>query len=123
MISPAPETQRAIALVQKLPPNQLAIALNFLEELSQNNHNDEMTLREIIQKAPAIDRNRLDDLRDRNEWGTLIPEELEELLQYEELLEAYNVDRLQAMIHLAELKNIDLSTLNQQIQGETLHAA
>ena len=98
MISPAPETQRAIALVQKLPPNQLAIALNFLEELSQNNHNDEMTLREIIQKAPVIDRNRLDDLRDRNEWETLTPEELEELLQYEESLETHNVDRLQIMM-------------------------
>ena len=82
-----------------------------------------MTLREIIQKAPAIDRNRLNDLRDRNEWETLTPEELEELLQYEELLETYNVDRLQAMIHLAELKNIDLPTLNQQIQGEPLHVA
>ena len=55
MISPAPETQRAIALVQKLPPNQLAIALNFLAEPSQNDHDDEMTLREIIQKALPIE--------------------------------------------------------------------
>jgi hypothetical protein len=28
------QTQRAIALVERLPPDQLAIALNFLEQLS-----------------------------------------------------------------------------------------
>jgi hypothetical protein len=30
------QTQRAIALVEQLPPEQLVIALNFLEQLSPN---------------------------------------------------------------------------------------
>jgi len=123
MISPTPQTQQAIALVEQLPPNQLAIAITFLEELSGQHPDDETTLRKIIHKAPVIDCDRLNDLRDRNEWETLTSEEYQELLTYEEQLESYNSDRLQAMIHLAELKNIDLPTLNQQIQSETPHAA
>jgi hypothetical protein len=33
------QTQRAIALVERLPPEQLVIALNFLEQLSPNDLN------------------------------------------------------------------------------------
>ena len=123
MISLTHQTQRAIDLVENLPPTQLAIALHFLEELAQQNNPNETALQQIIQNTPRIDRDRLNDLRNRNEWETLTPEEYQELLTYEEQLESYNSDRLQAMIHLAELKNIDLPTLNQQIQSETPNAA
>jgi hypothetical protein len=124
------QTQRAIALIDQLPPDKLNIAVTFLESLTQqtsvvpgNPIADEISLRRIIQLRPTIDQARLDDLRDRNEWATLTDEEHQELIRYEEQLEQYNVDRLQAMIQLAQLKNIDLPTLNQQLKSEDHHAA
>jgi hypothetical protein len=130
MAPPTAQTQRAIALIDQLPPDKLNIAVTFLENLTQqtsvsqdNPIADEISLRRIIQQRPTIDQARLDDLRDRNEWVTLTDEEHQELIRYEEQLEQYSVDRLQAMIQLAQLKNIDLPTLNQQLKSEDHHAA
>lgn len=130
MAPPTAQTQRAIALIDQLPPDKLNIAVTFLERLTQqtlavpdNPIANEISLRRIIQLRPTIDQARLDDLRDRNEWATLTDEEHQELIRYEEQLEQYSVDRLQAMIQLAQLKNIDLPTLNQQLKSEDHHAA
>jgi hypothetical protein len=130
MVPPTAQTQRAIALIDQLPPDKLNIAVTFLERLTQqtpavpdNPIAYEISLRRIIQLRPTIDQARLDDLRDRNEWATLTDEEHQELIRYEEQLEQYSVDRLQAMIQLAQLKNIDLPTLNQQLKSEDRHAA
>jgi hypothetical protein len=130
MVPPTAQTQRAIALIDQLPPDKLNIAVIFLERLTQqtpavpdNPIAYEISLRRIIQLRPTIDQARLDDLRDRNEWATLTDEEHQELIRYEEQLEQYSVDRLQAMIQLAQLKNIDLPTLNQQLKSEDRHAA
>jgi hypothetical protein len=130
MAPPTAQTQRAIALIDQLPPDKLNIAVTFLENLTQqtpvgqeNPIADEISLRRIIQQRPTIDQARLDDLRDRNEWATLTNEEHQELIRYEEQLEQYGVDRLQAMIQLAQIKNIDLPTLNQQLKSEDRHAA
>jgi hypothetical protein len=130
MAPPTAQTQRAIALIDQLPPDKLNIAVTFLESLTQqtpvgqdNPIADEISLRRIIQQRPTIDQARLDDLRDRNEWATLTDEEHQELIRYEEQLEQYSVDRLQAMIQLAQLKKIDLPTLNQQLKSEDHHAA
>jgi hypothetical protein len=130
MAPPTAQTQRAIALIDQLPPDKLNIAVTFLENLTQqtpvvpsNPIANEISLRRIIQQRPTIDQARLDDLRDRNEWATLTDEEHQELIRYEEQLEQYSVDRLQAMIQLAQIKNIDLPTLNQQLKAEAHHAA
>jgi hypothetical protein len=113
--------KRAITLVEQLPADKLTIALNFLEQLHQKT--DETQLMQVIQQQPVLDRQRLEDLRDRCEWGHLTPEEHQELMQYEDAIEQHNVDRLQAMIQLAQLKNIDLPTLNQQLRADLPHAS
>lgn len=113
--------KRAITLVEQLPADKLTIALNFLEQLHQKT--DETQLMQVIQQQPVLDRQRLEDLRDRCEWGHLTPEEHQELMQYEDAIEQHNVDRLQAMIQLAQLKNIDLPTLSQQLRADLPHAS
>jgi hypothetical protein len=113
--------KRAVTLVEQLPAAKLTIALDFLEQLHQKT--DETQLMQVIQQQPVPDRQRLDDLRDRCEWGHLTPEEHQELMQYEDAIEQHNVDRLQAMIQLAQLKNIDLPTLNQQLRTDLPHAS
>jgi hypothetical protein len=113
--------KRAVTLVEQLPAAKLTIALDFLEQLHQKT--DETQLMQVIEKQPVPDRQRLDDLRDRCEWGHFTPEEHQELMQYEDAIEQHNVDRLQAMIQLAQLKNIDLPTLNQQLRTDLPHAS
>jgi hypothetical protein len=115
-------TQRAIALVEQLPADKLTMALEFLENLTEKP--GEAALLQVIQQQPAIiDRSRLEDLRDRCEYGHLSPEEHQELMQYEDELERHNVDRIEAIMNLAKLKNIDFQTLYQQLTPNHNHAA
>jgi hypothetical protein len=60
--------------------------------------------------TPEI-QERLDQLRDTAEWGELTPEESQELLIYEDLLEQQNVKRLEALIQLAALRKTALPYL------------
>ena len=114
------EVQRAITLVEQLPADKFKIALNFLEQLTQTPN--ETSLMQIIQQQPTIDRPRLEELRDRCEYGHLSPEEHQELMQYEDELERHNVDRIEAIMHLAKLQNTDFTTLYQQLTPRPTHA-
>jgi hypothetical protein len=114
-------TQRAIALVEQLPADKLTLALTFLENLTQKP--DETALLQIIQQQPSIDRPSLEELRDRCEYGHRSPEKHQELMQYEDELERHNVDRIEAIMHFAKLKNIDVQTLHQQLTPNHNHAA
>jgi hypothetical protein len=60
---------------------------------------DEISLMQVIQQQPIIDRPRLEELRDRCEYGHLSPEEYQELMQYEDELERHNVDRIEAILY------------------------
>jgi hypothetical protein len=114
------EVQRAIALVEQLPADKFAIALNFLEQLTQKPN--EASLVQVIQQQPIIDRPRLEELRDRCEYGHLSPEEHQELMQYEDELERHNAERIEAIMHLAKLQNTDFTTLYQQLTPHSTHA-
>jgi hypothetical protein len=55
---------------------------------------DETNLMQVIQQQqPIIDRPRLEELRNRCEYGHLSPEEHQDLMQYEDELERHNADR------------------------------
>jgi hypothetical protein len=72
---------------------------------------------EVIEThLPEDDQVHLNTLRDRCEWGELNEAEYQELISYEDLLEEKRVKRLEALIQLAQIRNIDLISLNQQIQ-------
>jgi hypothetical protein len=104
------EVQRAIALVEQLPADKFAIALNFLEKLTQKPN--ETSLMQVIQQQPIIDHPRLKELRDRCEYGHLSPEEHQELMQYEDELERHNAERIEAIMHLAKLQNTDFTLID-----------
>lgn len=109
--------QRAIELIQQLPPERLTDVVHWLESL---NTPEETTLIEIIQRRLSPDdQQRLNELHDRSEQGTLTESEQQEYITYADRLEQQNVDRLEALIKLAKLRNIDLPTLNRQFQSES----
>jgi hypothetical protein len=105
--------EKAIALIQQLPDDQRAAALDFLQQLARRPFVgfDEPSLLEIIQRPAPIDPARIEDLRHREQIGRLTPEEEQELLQAPTQLERHNIEQLQAMSQLAQLKNIDLPSL------------
>ena len=124
MTIPTEMSQRAIALLNQLPPDRLTAVVQLLEFLTQPaqvaGNPEEDTLLEVIKRRlPAVEQQRLDELRDRCEWKQLTEAEHEELIRYEDLLEQQRVERLKALIELAKLRSIDLITLNRQFQSES----
>jgi hypothetical protein len=117
--------QRAISLIEQLPRNKLEAIVQLLEVLteptSQSAANaEEAHLLEIIQRRlPETEQARLDELRDRCEWGNLTEAEHQELIRYEDRLEQHRVERLEALMELAKLRNLDLVTLNQQVSAQS----
>ena len=110
--------QKAIALLDRLPDNQLVRAVEFLETLSRQDtqtsqtvikHSPEEALLQIIgRQLPPPDRERLDYLRQHNETGDITAAEHQELLMYVERIEQQDAERAAALIQLAELRNVEL---------------
>ncbi|MBE9008643.1 hypothetical protein IQ250_00235 [Pseudanabaenaceae cyanobacterium LEGE 13415] len=107
--------QRAIELIQHLPPERLSDVVRWLESLDE-----ETALITIIQRRlPPNEQQRLEELRDRSEQDTLSEAEQLEFIAYADRLEQQNVERLEALIKLAQLRNVDLPTLNRQFRSES----
>jgi hypothetical protein len=115
--------QRAISIIEQLPQNKLEAVVQLLEVLAEpvpqtSTAPEERRLVETIQRQlPEEEATHLNELRERCEWGELSEAEHQELIRYEDLVEQYRVDRLQALIELAKLRNLDLVNLNQQISN------
>ena len=130
MTSPIDIRAQAISLIERLPTEKLKAVVQLLEFLvepsQQTIPSQEATLLQIIQHClPVEQQKRLEELRDRCEWGELTEAEQQELIGYEDLLEQQRVERLEALIQLAKLRNINLTTLNYQLKSESqpFHAA
>ncbi|MEO0768045.1 MAG: hypothetical protein AAFY72_01215 [Cyanobacteria bacterium J06649_4] len=117
--------QRAIALVNQLPQSQLFAVVQLLELLADpvlttEMSSEEMGLLEVIQQQlPVQSQKRLDELRYRCEWGELSDNEQQELIEYEDRLEQWRGARFEALVQLAQLKNIDIATLNRQVLSQS----
>ncbi len=123
---PAPDIrQKAIALIDQLPQDKLMAVVQLLEFLAEPPQQSTISAQEaqlleaIENHLPEDEQTRLDTLRDRCEWGELTEAEHQELVGYEDLLEQQRVERLEALIELAKLRNIDLMRLNQQVQSKS----
>lgn len=125
MASVSDARKRAIELIEQLAPQQLTAIVQLLELLSvpsqqTPSNSEEVALVEMIQHhLPAEEQMHLDELRDRCEWAELTEREQQELIEYEDRLEQWRVERLEALIALAKLRNIDLLTLNRQFISES----
>lgn len=114
--------ERAIALIQEIPREYLVDVVQFLENLSASPVlADEIQLIRVITQNPLTEtqQKRLVELRDRSQQALLCESEHQERLLLEDHMEAWTVQRLEAMIKLAELRNTDLPTINQQFQPQT----
>ena len=69
----------------------------------------------INQGLPAELRTRLSLLRDRREDGTMTDAEYEELTQLTDRAEELHAERMAALVELATLRGVSLSTLMNQL--------
>ncbi|ODH01315.1 hypothetical protein A4S05_29390 [Nostoc sp. KVJ20] len=117
--------RRAIELIEQLSEERLSAVVQLLEFLSEPSkfaasNPIELALVEVIQRRlTPNEQKRLEELRKRGEWGELTDMEHEELITYEDQLEQLRVERLEALMELARLRNMDLLTLNRQFVSES----
>ena len=113
--------QKALSLLEKLPQQSLSKAVEYLETLSQNaqqetinltSFSNETQLIKIIQFRLSPDKQkRLDYLRQQNETGKITEQEHQELLNYVDQIEEQDAQRAEALIQLAQLRQIDLKII------------
>lgn len=120
MTAPTEIRQRAKELVDQLPGASLAKALEFLESLTREANQEseealkleEEALVQLIQRRlPKDDQTRLAYLRQRNESGEITAVEHQELLTYVYRVERQDAERAEALIQLAQIRDVDLKTL------------
>ncbi|MBC6423201.1 MAG: hypothetical protein GDA43_20645 [Hormoscilla sp. SP5CHS1] len=121
MLSTTDMRSYAISLIVQLSQERLIAVVQLLECLVEPPQQYTMSAEEtqlleaIGHHLPEDERVRLNILRDRCEFGELSETEHQELIRYEDLLEEQRVKRLEALIQLAKIRNIDLMQLNQQV--------
>ena len=113
--------QRAIELLENLPGESLVQAVEFLESLAHNALQasvstdtgvNEAPLLTIIQRRLSPEENtRLAYLRQQNETGAITDTEHQELLVYVDRVERQDGERTEALIKLAQLRQVDLKVL------------
>ena len=113
--------QKALSLLEKLPKESLNKAVEYLEMLSQNVQQEtvnssivsnENQLIEIIQLRLSPDKQkRLNYLRHQNEIDKITEQEHQELLNYVDQIEAQDAQRAEALIQLAQLRQVDLKII------------
>lgn len=112
--------QRAKELVDQLPGDALAQAVEFMEQLSNPSGEtqireataQERSLLDVIQRRlSAEDQARLTHLRQKQEAADLSDQEYEELLTFVERVEQQDAERAAALVELATLRQVALKTL------------
>ena len=105
-------------LVDQLPTEALEDALQLLEGLSRRalQAGQELELLSIIQRRlSSSQQERWEALRQKLELETLTDREHQELMTYSDLLEAWNAERVEAVMELARLRQVDFKSLYQEL--------
>lgn len=76
-------------------------------------------LLKINQGFPPAQQQRYDELLEKRDARTLTPEEYQELLALTDQVEAFNVERVQALADLARLRQVSLPEVMRQLGLET----
>lgn len=107
--------ERAHKLLNGLAPEFLPDVIKTLESYCRQSASTEPVAAEtelieiINRRLAASDRERFETLQDKNEWGTLTAAEQQELLNYVETIEDMDVERVEAMMKLAQLRQVSLN--------------
>lgn len=117
------QRQKIHDLVEQLPNETLHDAIQLLQGLSDRAHHttQELELLAIAQRQlPPSQQQRWSALRDKLAQETLTEREHQELLTYSDLLELWNVERVQAILELAQLRGVEFKALYQELTPQVV---
>ena len=111
------QVEELLRAVDQLPTEQLeafvsqALLLQARRRASSLPHDESELIRKINEGLPAETRARYYALIDKRDAETLNPEEYEELLRLTDEAEEWNVRRVEALVALAQLRQMPLTDL------------
>jgi hypothetical protein len=100
-----------------------ALALRAQRQAPSVSQTEAELLQKINQKLPTNIQNRYDELIAKRKAEMLSTEEHNKLLQLTDYVENFEAQRIIALTELAELRQISLNTLMQQLNIPTLDYA
>lgn len=110
-----------IELLENLPGESLVKAVEFLESLAHTALQASVATDTVVSEAALLtiiqrrlspeEKTRLAYLRQQNEAGLITETEHQELLVYIDRVELQDGDRTEALIKLAQLRQVDLKVL------------
>jgi len=113
--------QKALSLLEQLPQSSLNKAVEYLETLAQNAQQETINLTSLSNETQLIkiiqlhlssdEQKRLEYLRQQHETGTISNLEHQELLNYVDQIEQQDAQRAEALIQLAQLRQVDLKVI------------
>jgi hypothetical protein len=113
--------QKALSLLEQLPQQSLNKAVEYLEILSQNAQQETINLTSLSNENQLIkiiqfhlssdEQKRLEYLRQQHETGKISNLEHQELLNYVDQIEQEDAKRAEALIQLAQLRQVDLKII------------
>jgi hypothetical protein len=115
------ETEQILNAALQLPPLELDQLLARLQTLRRKtkvprlSQSESELLRRINQGPPAQLRQRYDVLRRKKRRQKLTRKEQQEVLSLSKQMEQFDVERLRYLAELAQLRNISLPTLMEQL--------
>jgi len=115
------ETDELLKAAAQLPQVELEqfvrrlFSLKARERTSVLSEREAELLDQIYQKLPDDTQQRLNELIKKRQAYTLTPDELRELIELTDQVEAFDVARLELISELAHLRNVPLAQLIQQL--------
>jgi DNA polymerase III gamma/tau subunit len=113
--------QKALSLLEQLPQPSLNKAVEYLETLAQNAQQETINLTSLSNETQLIkiiqfhlssdEQKRLEYLRQQQETGKITEQEHQELLNYVDQIEQEDAQRAEALIQLAQLRQVDLKII------------
>lgn len=113
--------QKALSLLEQLPQQSLNKAVEYLETLAQNAQQETINLTSLSNETQLIkiiqfhlssdEQKRLEYLRQQHETGKISNLEHQELLNYVDQIEQEDAKRAEALIQLAQLRQVDLKII------------
>jgi len=112
--------EKVIELVEHLPSDVLPDVFAYLEKVSQkrvkkgNSSKEQVLVKTIQHRLSAEEQARLDELREKSEWGELTEDENKELSVFVERVEREDAERAKAIVQLARVRDVPVTEILQQ---------
>jgi len=115
------DTEQLLQAALQMPREELEqfvarlFALKTRQETPGLSERETELLMKINQSLPSAMQERLNELIDKRQTGTISAKELRELKKLTDQIEAFDAERLKLLTELAHLRNIPLRKLIKQL--------